>query len=226
MDTTAAREHGQDPNENLITLRAMVTELGKFDLPTPPESHKVRRILDRLEIAAVSTGTDMESNRGRVHYYEKLVTFVVATFLHLGKPMASKFTQSFRKEVTPYREPKAGNREGERVLYYMYITHPRFGIGTEKLERIIAKHPELLELTSDHPSVLTEALRVYKAQTLENLLGKEVELASVVFPNPTPTPGPSDRHLPALIAVMRAAGLMESMSATAEGALRRARTSW
>lgn len=199
--------------ENLITLKEMTAELEKFRLPSPAPEHRVRRTLDGLMILPVHVGPGRGTNMGRVQYYEKLCTWVVATALHASGAAAKNLRNRAQQESAMFRLLGAGPAEAERLWYYAFITNPKHAIDLPVLERIVIEHPELLNLTSDGEHVLRQALRIHKAQALEVLTGKPVELDDVEFPENPKTRRQrlvDDRHFPELMQLLQEQGVAAS----------------
>ena len=165
-----------DPRAGLLSRR-QIAEILQQRFYVTQQADSLRTIFSRLGIKWLAMGTDPESGRGQVSFYDPLVVWVMATYFHWPRLAGASPNEGLRSCVATAREmlDDVDDAKTRRLAYYLFIADPRWGLDPRVLDSALASDPALLDLTLDGPDVLKSVLVQYKAGVLTGLMGQPVE---------------------------------------------------
>lgn len=191
--------------ERLVTLKEIVKLLADlFGLSVI--DHVIRRRLETFLIDPVCWGPDRRTGRGTLPYFDPLAVWVLAVAL-LTDAKAAVLRMAFMDAHRTFSVAGTGREAAVRAAHYAFITNPGIGLDVPRLDRIVREHPEVLDLSSDGRPVLEQALRVYKAQKIEDATGVPVDVDKVVLGEKSKKS--NDRHFAELVALLQEQGFVD-----------------
>lgn len=165
-----------DPRTGLLSRR-QIAEILQQRFYVTQQAESLRTIFSRLGIKWIVMGTDPDSGRGQVSFYDPLVVWVMATYFHWPRLSTSSPYEALRGCLTEARERRGGVDDSttRRLAYYLFIADVRWGIDLRVMDSALAADPGLLALTLDGADVLKTVLVDYKGAVVTGLLGRPVE---------------------------------------------------
>ncbi len=172
--------------EGLIPWPEVAENLSKFGVKKSVET--LRTTLKGLSISHVRYGRPPGKASGRTTYYDPLVVWVLAVYFHYPSDVAPgpewdlNSCRTLAAESSPHLRRKRGEKADprlERQAYYQFITDPRTGLDLRKLNEVLYREPDVLDLSADGREFFEEVMRYYIAGVTGSVLQREVDVDSV-----------------------------------------------
>ncbi len=153
------------------------------------QTDSLRTIFGRLDIRWLAMGTDPDSGRGQVAFYDPLVVWVMATYFHWPRLAATTPYSALQGCLAQARSRRGGvdDEVTRRMAYYLFIADTRWGLDLRVMDSAILSDPAVLDLSLDGSGLLKSVLLMYKTDVLTGLLGRPVDGVTLAYE--------FDRHL-------------------------------